>query len=33
MALETINNFFSSHSLQVKFPTEEVSRAFEEGEI
>lgn len=34
MALETINSFLSSHSLQVKFPTEttkEVSRAIDEG--
>lgn len=36
MALDTFNNFLSSHSLQVKFPTEttkEVSRAIDEGEI
>lgn len=35
LALETINNFLSSHSLQVKFPaetTQEVSRAIDEGE-
>lgn len=32
LALESISNFFQSHSLQVKFPTEEVARAFaEEG--
>jgi hypothetical protein len=30
LALDSISNFFSSHSLQVKFPTEEISRAFEE---